>query len=432
MARKTRLGLTLVAVALVASGCGGGTTKTDNGTGTDLTGKTVEVAGEWSGQEQTNFQAVLDAFAAKTHATVHYTSGGNDLNVLLNSRISGGAPPDVALIPQPGVVAQYAAKGSIKPLTGAAADAVSANFNDAWKNLGTIDGKLYGVFFKVANKSVIWYRTDDFDRAGVKVPTTWDEFTKVSQALSDSGVTAMAIPAGDGWPVTDWFENIYLRVAGPDKYAQLTQHKIPWTDPTVVQSLQLLADYIKAPGVLAPGATQLSFTQSVADVFGAKPKAAMLYEGDFVGGEITKLGQTKVGEGANFFTWPSINGSAPSVVSGGDEAVKFTDNPGADALMAYLASPEAAAIWAAKGGFLSANKNMDSSVYPDDITRALGEALVKSSVAQFDMSDQTPQSFGGQTGASEWKLLTDFIGNPSDPAGTAAKLEDAAKKAYGN
>jgi maltose-binding protein MalE len=309
---------------------------------------------------------------------------------------------------------------------------VSANYNDAWKQLGTVDGKLYGVFFKVANKSIIWYRTADFSAAGVQPPSTWDDFTKASKALADSGVTPIAVPAGDGWPITDWFENVYLRVAGSDKYAQLTAHKLPWTDPSVVQTLQVLGSYFGTPNVVEKGATQLTFTQSVADVFGEKPKAAMLYEGDFVAGEITKLGKATVGDQAKFFNFPSVNSSPSAVVSAGDEAIQFKDSAGARALMAYLASPEAAKIWAQAGGFLSANKNLDLSAYPDDTTRALGDALVKSTLVQFDMSDQTPQAFGGQTGADEWKLLTDFVANPGNPAGTAAALEAAATKDYGS
>jgi len=426
-----------MAAVLAAAGCGSGTPSAGSSSGTagglpDLSGQKLEVIGEWTAQEQAAFEAVLKGFSDKTHAQVTYTSGGNDVNVLINSRLAGGAPPDVALIPQPGVVAQYAQKGQIKALSGDTAAAVQANFSDAWQKLGTVNGQQYGFFFKVANKSTIWYRTDAFEQAGVKVPTTWDEFTKASKTLSDAGTTAIAIPAADGWPCTDWFENLYVRVAGVDKYNQLTQHQIPWTDPTVVQSLQLLGDYVKQPNFIEKGATQLAFTQSVADVFGSAPKAAMLYEGDFVAGEIQKSGKVKVGTGAKFFDWPSINGSQPSVVTGGDEAIMFKDAAGSKALMAYLASSDAAAIWAAKGGFLSANKNLSTSTYPDETTRQIGEALIKSTQVVFDMSDQTPQAFGGQKGADMWKTLTDFIGNPTDPAGTAAKLEAAAVKDYGS
>ena len=424
-----------VAATLSVSGCDGGSATPAIGpgpAGADLTGHSLEVIGEWTGVEQANFQKVLAGFAAKTHAKVNYTSGGNNVNVLLNSRLAGGAPPDVALIPQPGVVAQYARKGQLIPLTSNASAAVSANYNDAWRQLGTVDGKLYGFFFKVANKSIVWYRNDSFSAAGVQPPSTWDDFVTASKALADSGVTPMSVPAGDGWPVTDWFENVYLRVAGSDRYARLTAHKLPWTDPTVVEALTVLGGYFGTPNVVEKGATQLTFTQSVADVFGEKPKAAMLYEGDFVAGEISKLGKAKVGTDAKFFNFPSVNGSAPAVVSAGDEAVQFKDSAGARALMAYLASPEAATIWAQAGGYLSANRNLALSAYPDDTTRAMGAALVRSTLVQFDMSDQTPQSFGGQTGADEWRLLTDFVAQPGNPAGTAAALEAAATKDYGS
>jgi alpha-glucoside transport system substrate-binding protein len=435
--RRSQLALVAVAIALALSGCdtvpvasaGGGTS---GGSLPDLTGQSVEVIGEWSSVEQAAFQAVLKRFADLTHARVTYVSGGNNINVLINSRLSGGQPPDVALIPQIGVAAEYARKGQITPLTGDVAVAVRDNFSEAWQRLGTFNGQLYGFFFKVANKSTVWYRTDAFAEAGVDAPETWDSFVTVSRALSDSGTTAMAVPAADGWPATDWFENIYLRVAGVDRYNLLTQHQIPWTDPTVVQSLTLWADYLRQPNFVEKGATQLTFTQSVADVFGSAPKAAMLYEGDFVAGEIQKSGKVRVGTGAKFFPFPAIGNSPPSVVTGGDIALMYKDSTASKALMTYLAGAEAAGIWAARGGFLSANRNLDPARYPDDTTRMLGDAILSSTQVAFDQSDQTPQAFGGQTAADEWKILTDFVGDPGDPARTAAKLEAAAKKDYGS
>jgi len=397
----------------------------------DLTGASVEVIGEWSGTEQAAFTDVLHRFTALTHAKVTYDSGGNDINVLINSRLAGGRPPDVALIPEIGVAAQYAGRGAIEPLAGPAAGAVRANFSPAWQQLGTFDGKLYGFFYKVANKSTVWYRTDALAAAGVVPPDTWDQFLTVSATVADSGTTAMALPAADGWPATDWFENIYLRVAGVYRYNQLTQHRIPWTDPTVVEALRIWADYLTRPGFVERGATQLTFTQSVADVFGSAPKAAMLYEGDFVAGEIRKSGVVPVGGGARFFPFPSINGSPPSVVAGGDLALMFNDSTAAQALMTYLAGPEAAAIWAREGGFVSANLKLDAaSAYPDRTTRAVADALLHPTQLVYDQSDQSPQAFGGQTAASEWSILTDFVRDPSDPERTAARLEAAAIEDY--
>ncbi|MFD0598263.1 ABC transporter substrate-binding protein [Catellatospora coxensis] len=340
----------------------------------------------------------------------------------------------MALIPQPGVVNEFVRKGAIKELTGAAAEAVAANYSPAWQQLGQVDGKLYGVYFKVANKSVVWYRTDKFTEAGVQAPTTWEEFVKVTKTLADSGVSPMAVPGGDGWTLTDWFENIYLRVGGSENYDKLSRHELPWTDPTVVETLRLLAEYwgdAKSIQGGNKGAVQLKFTQSIADVFGEKPQSAMLFEGDFVAAEINKLGKVKVGEGARFFDWPSVNGSKPAVVTAGDQAVAFKDTEAAKQLIAFLASPDAAKIMAAKGGFMSANKNLDTKVYPDPTMVQLAESVVRADLLRFDLSDLTPQTFGGGTGASMWRLLQDFLANPADPAATAAKLEEAAKKDFG-
>jgi alpha-glucoside transport system substrate-binding protein len=156
----------LLAAATAACGSSGGGGSSNSG-GKSLSGQHLEVIAEWSGAEQASFKAVLDGFSSKTGATVTYTSGGDNTSVLVNSRVAGGNPPDVALIAQPGEVVQLASKNQIFALTGDAQSAVQANFSKAWQDLGTINGKLYGVFFKAANKSVVWYNAKDFSDAGV-------------------------------------------------------------------------------------------------------------------------------------------------------------------------------------------------------------------------------------------------------------------------
>jgi alpha-glucoside transport system substrate-binding protein len=436
MPREMRVAIMVAVAALVAAaGCGVPDPSRPGETLIDLRGKTVEVAATWSGTEQENFEAVLNEFARRTGATVRYTSGGNDLPVLLNSRLAGGAPPDVAFIPQPGVVAEFARRGVLKELTGNAATAVRANFSSAWQSLGTVDGRLYGAYFKVANKSVIWYRTDKFAEAGVQPPTTWEELKQVSRTLSDAGITPIVAAGGDGWVLTDWFENVYLRVGGPEKYDQLARHEIPWTDPTVVQTLQLLADYWRTPKFVQggpKGAVQVTFTQSIADVFGENSRTAMLFEGDFVASEIKELNKVQVGDGAKFFDWPAINGSQPAVVTAGDQAVAFKDTLEANTLMAFLASPDAAKIMARNGGFISANKNLDPSAYPDDTTRALAASVVNAQTLRFDLSDLTPQAFGGGSNAHLWVLLQNFLSEPISAAAMAEQLEDAAMRDFGS
>ncbi|MFI9805383.1 ABC transporter substrate-binding protein [Streptomyces sp. NPDC052301] len=438
MRRRTTLltSCTALALALGATACGGGPVSAGGGDKA-LSGQTVTVAGVWSGSEQKNFQKVLDAFTAKTGAKTQFVSTGDNVSTVVGSKIEGGNAPDVVMVPQVGVLQQFAKKGWLKPLSSTAQGTISADYAPVWKKYGSVDGTLYGLYFKAAHKSTVWYSPDALSQAGVKAPKTYDEMLKAGHTVSDSGLAAFAVGGEDGWTLTDWFENVYLSQAGPEKYDALATHKLKWTDPSVVKSLTTLGKLFKDKQLIAGGqkeALNTDFPGSVEKVFGPKPEAGMVYEGDFVAGVAhDQFGRT-IGKDANFFPFPAVDGGTAPVVSGGDAAVVLKDGKNAGAgmkLLEYLATPEAAAVWAKAGGFLSPNKKLDLSSYGDDVTRATAKSLVGAGdTVRFDMSDQAPAAFGGTKGTGEWKLLQDFLRDPSDPKGTAEKLESAAAKAY--
>jgi alpha-glucoside transport system substrate-binding protein len=414
-------------LALVASACGrdGGGTSAQ----LDRVGGTMEVAAVWSGTEQANFRQVLDAFTAQTGTQVTFTSTGDDIATILRTRIQGNSPPDVAILPQPGLLRELAAQGALRPIDDVAGDLVDRNFAGHWKDLGSVEGVLYGLFYKGANKSLGWYNVTAFSNAGVQPPRTFDELLAVGRTLRDSGVTPYSIGGGAGWVLTDLFENIYIRQAGPEKYDQLTDHRIPWTDQSVKDALRTMGQLLSDRSLIAGDPTQVTFVQSVDAVFRTPPQAAMVFEGDFVPGAATQPAQA--GRDYDSFAFPSIGGSPPSVVGGGDAVVMMKDTPQARELVKFLASPEAAEIWARLGGFSSPNRNLDASVYPDDVTRKNATALAQAQVFRFDMSDLAPAEFGGTPGRGMWALLQQFAANPANVDGIAAQLEAAAAAAYG-
>ncbi len=427
----TWLAVTLAVLSLAACGA------QDDHSVKPHAGQSVEIAADWSAAEQAKFQVALDTFVNRTGATVKYTSGGDDLAGLINSRIAEGTPPDIALISQPSLVAQLVKQGALKPLDPNLVAEVEHFQPKPWRELATIDGTMYGFYFKVVNKSAVWYRADEFSRAGVQLPTTWQHMTDVNKTLVSAGITPMAVPGGDGTTLTDWFENIYLRIAGADMYDKLSKHQIAWTDPTVVQTLDILKDYWSIPNAIQggrPGAVRLTLNQCIADVFGEKkPKAAMLFAGDLDGAEIDRLGTVGVGYGARIFDWPSVNGSKPAVVTAGHQAVAFTNTEASQALMAFLAHPQSAEIMAPQGGFISPIGDLDQSTYPDDVTRALAASAVKADLVRFDLSDLSPESFGRGTTSVMGNLLQQHLSDPhSDPAVIARHLEAAAVTAYPN
>ncbi|MFI8517312.1 ABC transporter substrate-binding protein [Streptomyces sp. NPDC085481] len=448
--RTTRT-LQLVAVTavavLTAAGCGSGDGGKGSGPtasagtgGTGLTlpslkGEKIEVAAVWTGPEQENFTKVLKEFEKRTGATVTFVPAQDPIVNFLGTKIAGGSPPDVAMLPQVGAIQQAAAQKWIKPLGPEAKAQLTKNFSKGWQDLGAVDGTPYGVYFKAANKSLVWYNTAAFDNAGASEPKTWKDFLATAETISASGVTPVSVGGADGWTLTDWFENVYLSQAGPEKYDQLAKHTIKWTDPSVTQALNTLAELFGKPALLAGGtngALQTEFPVSVTQTFtgGDRAKAAMVFEGDFSAVNIAETG-AKVGTDAKVFPFPAVGSGAAPVVTGGDAAVALKDTKGAQALLTFLASPDAAGIWAAEGGFLSPNKSLDTAVYPNDVQRKIATALIGAGDGfRFDMSDQMPQSFGGTPGKGEWKALQDFLKNPKDVAGTQARLEAEAAKAY--
>ncbi|MFE0725237.1 ABC transporter substrate-binding protein [Streptomyces rochei] len=401
-----------------------------------LDGESLEVAAVWTGAEQKNFEKVLDEFEKRTGAQVTFVPAQDPIINFLGSKVAGGAPPDVAMLPQPGAIKQAVEKGWAKPLGAEATKELAENYTQGWQDIGKVDGKQYGVYYKAANKSLIWYNAQVFENAGASEPKTWDELLTTAQTVYDSGVTPFSVGGAEGWTLTDWFENVYLSQAGPEKYDQLARHEIKWTDPSVKEALTTLAeiwgkkDYV-AGG--ASGALQTDFPASVTQTFtgGDQPKAGMVYEGDFAQVNIGET-EAKVGTDAKVFPFPAVGDAAP-VVSGGDAAVILQDSEAAQALATWLASPDAAAIHAKLGGYLSPNKNLAASAYPNDVQRKIAEALVAAGDDfRFDMSDQAPQAFGGTPGKGEWKALQDFLKNPKDVAGAQQRLEADAAAAYGN
>lgn len=425
------------AVALSVAACGSGTPSSSSPPSTtsqNLKGQTIQVEAIWSGNEQQDFQQVLQLFEQQTGATVQYTSEGDNLPTVLQTKIAGKNPPNIALLGQPGSIAQFAKEGVLQPLPADVVQTMAAHQAPAWSKFATVNGKPYGVYFDASDKSVVWYNTKAFDSVGATPPKTWQQFVTLSGQLADAGVTPMSVGAADGWVLTDWFEQIYLQTAGLADYDKLGAHQIPWTDPTVTKALQTLQQYLGQDRLINgghSGALQTDFPTSVVNAFKSKPSAAMVYEGDFVATAIQSSTPSKVGADAKVFPFPQIGNTAPGVETGGDAAVAFTGDKATMALMKFLAGPQAGAIFARTGGFLSPDKDIPLSDYPNDITRTMERQLLGAgNNIVFDMSDQAPPAFGATKGSGEWKDLQDFLANPSDITGAQQKLEADAVKDY--
>ncbi len=436
-ARLTTIAAMLVAILAVAAGCGGGgggSKSSSTSANTSVSGS-VKFWGIWSASEQKAFESVIAGFN-KQYPNVHvtYTSKGNDIPTVLATALAGGSPPDVADVAQPGLVKQLVEQGHLKPMA-YAKRTITTNFSPAWANLGVVSGKLYALLFKASNKSTLWYNVPVLKQAGVSAPTTFTQMLSAAKTIKASGTPAYSLCASSGWTLSDIFENIYLRMWGSAKYDQLSQHKIKWTDQSVTKALQYMAKIIGDSSNLTggtSGALQTDYPTCVDKAFATPPGGGMVLQGDFVGLEILQATKAKAGSGFNVVPFPAITSgpNAHAVETGGDLIITFKDSPAIEAFVKYLATPQAASIWARLGGFGTGVRNMPASVYPDAITKATEAPLLGAKSVVFDLSDNQPASFGATTGQGIWGLFQKFLQHPTQISSIQQQLESDATKAY--
>src|SRR4051812_23431275 len=226
MTSRKKTGAIAVAAVLAAlvAGCGSSSSNdksssSSSGASTTASKSSVKgnisIVGIWVAQEQKNFQRVVDAFNKQyPNVKVKYNPAGDNTPTVLSTALSGGRPPDLASVGQPGLVKQFQKQGKLKPLDFARKD-ITANFSPDVVKLGTIGGKIYSIIPKGANKSTVWYNAEAFKNPGIQPPKTGDDLVKAAKTPKASGTPAHALGAADGWSLADLLEHIYLREAGP-------------------------------------------------------------------------------------------------------------------------------------------------------------------------------------------------------------------------
>jgi ABC-type sugar transport system substrate-binding protein len=395
---------------------------------------TLTILSLWGASELDAFQKVLDGFTAQTGTKTQFIQA-RDFVPALRTMIAAGNPPMVAIVPRPGVMGDLAREGSLKPLTslGLTTADISAGYSQAWQDLGTVDGKLYGIAVKANSKSTVWYHPDSFKAMNVQVPTTWDQMLAISDKYVAAGKTPWAVGGGDSWTLTDWFENVYVRTAGPDKYNQLfATGKLPFTDASVVKAAQQMTSIVANDKYVAGGKEGVlgtKFVDGIGRVFGKNADAQMYFEGGFVGGIALKDVNTslKVGTDIDFFPFPTIDPQFDSpLIGGGDLLVAFADNPQVRAYAKYMIGKQAGEIWAKTGAIVSPNKQVDPAVYPNDLTRKEAAQVAAATVFRFDGSDQLPGNLADDWGAALQAMVT----TPGDISKILADFEVKAAQQF--
>ncbi|MBQ4805936.1 carbohydrate ABC transporter substrate-binding protein [Phaeobacter sp. HS012] len=387
---------------------------------TDLSGEHVTVFGPWLGPDQELVEKVLAYFAEATGADVRYT-GSDSFEQQIVVDAEAGSAPNVAVFPQPGLVSDMAARGFIAPLGSETADWVRENYaaGDSWVDLSTFTGPdgnedVFGLFYKVDVKSLVWYVPETFEDFGYDIPQSMEELKTLTDQMVADGNTPWCIGLGSGgatgWPATDWVEDMMLRTQEPGVYDQWVSNDIPFTDPRVVNAIEEFGYFARNDDYVSGGAGAVAstdFRDSPKGLFASPPQCLMHRQASFIPAFFPE--GTEVGLDADFFYFPAYEEKElGSPVLGAGTLWSITnDSKGARALMEFLKSPIGHEVWMAQQGFLTPHKGVNTDLYATDTLKKMGEILLSADTFRFDASDLMP---GGVGAGSFWTGMVGYAG----------------------
>ena len=441
------------AFVLAACSSGGGTEEPTGGGGTteggavaagcedfadygDLSGETITIYAGIVAPEDTPYVESFKKFEECTGATVDYQAD-KQFEQQIVVRAQAGNPPDIAIVPQPGLLAQLVATGTVKPAAQSVADNVDEFWGDTWKELGTVDGTFYAAPSGASVKSLVWYSPSMFAENGWEVPTTLDELKALTQQIADEGKIkpwCVGISSGQatGWPLTDWTEDFVLRTAGPDVYDQWVAHEIPFNDPQIATALDAVGSYVKDPKFVNGGFGDVSSIATTAFQDGGLPildgqcalhRQASFYAANW-GEDVT------IGEDGDVYAFylPSETTDEKPVLGAGEFVVTFSDDPAVQALATFWSTDTWANLKAkassdiTNGGWITANSGLDTANLVNPIDQ-LSASILQDPAAEFrfDGSDQMPAAVGS---GAFWTEATNWITGQSTQD-TLDKIEAA-------
>jgi alpha-glucoside transport system substrate-binding protein len=436
MTRRFRFLAPLTIAAVVLAACNGGSSEAPGASG-EFSGETVSVLVVWGGAELESFEAMVAPWEERTGATIEVEST-RDIDAVLQSRVEGGTPPDIAGLPGPGVMKQFAQDGALVELGQQVKDILASDYDEGWVNAGTVDDSLVGIFIKTSLKGLIWYNPAQFESASYDVPEDWDGMTSLVEQIKSDGTTPWGIGlesgAATGWPGTDWIEDFVLRQAGPEVYDAWVAGEQKWSSEEIKAAFQSFLDWAADDSYVAGGTSVELGTNfgNGGDCLFQDPAGCYLHhQASFMGGEAgffeTNFPDVATpGETYDFFVMPGIE--FDGVTAGGDLFGMFNDTPAAQSLMAWLVTADAQQIWVERGGALSANKNVPADAYPDDPGKKSAEALTGAETVRFDASDLFP----AEMGAAFLEGIVNAIQNPGDLDSILAELDNVQASAYGS
>jgi alpha-glucoside transport system substrate-binding protein len=418
----------LVAATSIVAGCGG-----DSGSGGNSSTVTI-----WSSVDQPVQDGLKKALEDKIKA------GGDDItikwqkveniNQLIITKIQSGDTPDIAFIPQPGVVAQMQQLDAIKPLDDAVdMDALSSSMIPGTLEAGTIDDKLYGLLVSANVKGLVFYNKKDWDAKGYSADSVTDiaSLQALADKMQQNGDTPWCFgiesDTATGWPATDWLETLVMKQDGADVYNDWVTNKVPFDDDKIQAAGQTMEDMLFGDGQVLGGiksATSTNFGDAGTPMFDPSgAKCEMLFQGSFITGFFPDSVTGDLDANVGVFGFPAGEaGGENPVEGGGDLVTMLNDSDNVKKVVGYLSETDIGNEAAPTSSFFSPHKDFDVSKYPNQVTKDEADYAYSASSFLFDGSDSMPAEVGS---GSFWKEMTAWISGSEDLDTALKNIQDS-------
>jgi alpha-glucoside transport system substrate-binding protein len=399
-------------------------------------GKTVTIFGSILSPESDSLNKSWAQFQSCTGIKIHYT-GSNTFESDLPVKVNGGNAPNLALIPQPGLLKQMVQAGAAKKPP-AQTVANEANWNASWKDYGSVNGTFYAAPMSANMKTMVWYSPKYFAAHNYTVPTTWAQLMALSSKIASDSNGAkpwcggLSSGTASGWPATDWLEEVVLGTFGGQVYDDWISHKIKFSDPQIQTAMKTVDGWMHNPAWVNGGygdvKTLATTTFQNAGLPILKKQCAMLQQASFYEAQWPK-GTTVSPTGDAFaFYLPPVNPQIKTPVEGGGEFVTaFSSDAATQAVQNYLSTPQ----WAdsrikVAPGWVSANEKVDQTLYTDPIDKLSAKYLADPNATfRFDASDAMPAAVGS---GEEWKAMINWFGSGKSVSAVASEIDAAWPK----
>ena len=221
------------------------------------------------------------------------------------------------------------------------------SFNGGILDPLTYDGEVYAIPTQQST-AIMYYNKAIFDKYGLEVPTTYDEYVQICDTLKENGVTpvALASTADDAWLVSQYIQQLSDGIKGEDLFNSLKDGTGKWNDEGMVEAGKLFQEEVNK-GYFEDGFTGVS--REEAQLQFANGQTAMYFNGCWEISNLDKKENAAEAENISCFLMPAVNEEYAGVEVGSvDTSYAITKNcknvDAAVALLKYMTNEESTSL----------------------------------------------------------------------------------------